>query len=54
MRNNGVVQAIPTPKRRRCLTGNAGDLHEKVYLEHPPEKTKPIIDALPSPSSPAT
>jgi integrase len=39
-----------TPERRRFMTGHAApDVHEKVYLQHPPEKTKPIINALPDP-----
>jgi hypothetical protein len=40
-----------TPERRRYIAGHAGkDVHEKVYLEHPPAKTKPIIHALPDPT----
>lgn len=39
-----------TPERRRFITGHLGrDVHENVYLEHPPAKTKPIIDTLPDP-----
>jgi hypothetical protein len=43
-----TIAASATPERRRYLTGHAGvDVHENIYLAHPPEELKPYIDALP-------
>jgi len=39
------------PDRQRYMTGHAPpDVHGRVYLEHPPKKLKPFIDAIPDPS----
>lgn len=43
-----IVAASTTKERRRFMTGHAGrDVHENIYVEHPPADLKPYIDALP-------